>query len=639
MKPNSSFRASSSSDTRHIILTSFRLPLWVEQKIQGFSIRQKIGLGYSIAIGAVVLGTLLGLSIGDYYQSQALQRRKVATHQKTLLNNLNMAVVETRSYQQQLIPLLDNPVAFDQERHRLRLRIVHIDDLLKQLRSEANDPTHANQLIVTSLNSLLHTYDGTVEVYWRNLETLLERINPTFLQPKMIPEAQGQLLAFNGNQVTQQFDQLTRQLSQLAETAQAEEGQAELSLEQASVLRQQIVALSMILGILIAIFWGICLSRELAKPLETATRIAQQVTTEANFSLQVPITTQDEVGMLARSLNQLIQWVDKYTQELKQVQQTLERRVTERTEELVQKNQQLEQAHSHLSDTLENLKQTQTQLVQVEKMSSLGQLVAGVAHEINNPVNFIHGNLSYVQDYAENLLTLMQMYQQHYPDPVPEIQAEADKIDLEFLQEDLTKILTSMKVGTDRIRQIVLSLRTFSRMDEGERKTVDLHEGIDSTLMILQNRLKAKGQYPPIALIKEYGELPSIDCYAGQLNQVFMNVLVNALDALEERDEQQSVAELKQNPSRIVIRTEKAGTDQVAIRFIDNGPGISEMVQKRLFDPFFTTKAVGKGTGLGLSISYQIVTEKHRGQISCLSTLGEGTEFRIQIPLKQIPLS
>ena len=639
MEPNSSFPASSSSDTRHATLISFGLPLWVEQKIQGFSIRQKIGLGYSIAIGAVVLGTLLGLSIGNYYQSQAFQRRKVATHQKTLLTNLNMAVLETRSYQQQLIPLLDNPVGFDQERHRLRLRIGHIDALLKQLRSEANDPTHANQLIVTSLSSLLHTYDGTVEVYWRNLETLLERINPIFLQPKMIPEAQRQLLAFNGNRVTQQFDQLTNQLSQLAETAQAEEEQAELSLEQASVLGQQIVALSMILGILIAIFWGICLSRELAKPLETATRIAQQVTTEANFSLQVPITTQDEVGMLARSLNQLIQWVDKYTQELKQVQQTLERRVTERTEELVQKNQQLEQAHSHLSDTLENLKQTQSQLVQVEKMSSLGQLVAGVAHEINNPVNFIHGNLSYIQDYAENLLNLVQLYQHHYPDPVPEIQVEAEKIDLEFLQEDLTKILTSMKVGTDRIRQIVLSLRTFSRMDEAEMKTVDLHEGIDSTLMILQNRLKRKGHYPPIALIKEYAELPPIECYSGQLNQVIMNILANALDALEERDGQQSAAELKQNPSRIIIRTEKAGTDQVAIRFIDNGPGIPEMVQKRLFDPFFTTKAVGKGTGLGLSISYQIVTEKHQGQISCLSTLGEGTEFRIQIPLKQIPLS
>lgn len=272
-------------------------------------------------------------------------------------------------------------------------------------------------------------------------------------------------------------------------------------------------------------------------------------------------------------------------------------------------------------------------------MSSLGQLVAGVAHEINNPVNFIHGNLSYVQDYAKDLLNLVQLYQQHYPDPMPEIQAEADKIDLEFLQEDLIKILTSMKVGTDRIRQIVLSLRTFSRMDEAEMKTVDLHEGIDSTLMLLQNRLKRKGHYPPIALIKEYGELPPIECYSGQLNQVIMNILANALDALEERDEQQSAAELKQNPSRIVIRTEKAGTDQVAIRFIDNGPGISATVQKRLFDPFFTTKAVGKGTGLGLSISYQIVTEKHQGQISCLSTLGEGTEFRIQIPLKQIPFS
>jgi signal transduction histidine kinase len=222
---------------------------------------------------------------------------------------------------------------------------------------------------------------------------------------------------------------------------------------------------------------------------------------------------------------------------------------------------------------------------------------------------------------------------------VPEIQAEADKIDLEFLQEDLTKMLTSMKVGTDRICQIVLSLRTFSRMDEGERKTVDLHEGIDSTLMILQNRLKRKGHYPPVTLIKEYGELPPIDCYAGQLNQVFMNVLANALDALEERDEQQSAAELKQHPSQIVIHTEKVGTDQVVIRFIDNGPGIPETVLKHLFDPFFTTKEVGKGTGLGLSISYQIVTEKHQGQISCLSTLGQGTEFRIQIPLKQIPLS
>ena len=623
----------------NIALTSFGLPLWAEQKIRGLSIRQKIGFGYGIAIGTVVLGTLLGLSIGNYYQSQALQKRKVATDQKTLLNNLNMAVVETRSYQQQLIPLLDNPIDFNQERDRLRLRIAHIDALLKQLRSETNDPTHANPLMVTSLNSLLHTYDGTVEVYWRNLETLLERINPTFLQPNMIPEAQGQLLAFNGNRATQQFDQLTRQLSQLAETAEAQEQQAELSLEQASVLRQQIVALSMILAILIAIFLGICLSRELAQPLETVTRIARQVTAEANFSLQVPITAQDEVGMLARSLNQLIQWVDKYTQELKQVQQTLERRVTERTEELVQKNQQLEQAHSHLSDTLENLKQTQSQLVQVEKMSSLGQLVAGVAHEINNPVNFIHGNLSYIQDYAENLLNLVQLYQHHYPDPVPEIQVETEKIDLEFLQEDLTKILTSVKVGTDRICQIVLSLRTFSRMDEAEKKTVDLHEGIDSTLMILKSRLKRQGHYPPIALIKEYAELPPIECYSGQLNQVIMNILANALDALEERDEQQSAAELKQNPSRIIIRTEKAGTDQVAIRFIDNGPGIPEMVQKRLFDPFFTTKAVGKGTGLGLSISYQIVTEKHQGQISCLSTLGEGTEFRIQIPLKQIPLS
>jgi signal transduction histidine kinase len=299
---------------------------------------------------------------------------------------------------------------------------------------------------------------------------------------------------------------------------------------------------------------------------------------------------------------------------------------------------------AELEQALQELKKTQTQMIQSEKMSSLGQLVAGVAHEINNPVNFIYGNLAYAHDYTQDLLELVKLYQQHYPDPVPAVRKEVDAIDLEFLLEDLPKLLQSMKVGADRIQQIVASLRTFSRMDEAEMKAVDIHEGIDSTLMILQHRLKAGNNYPAIAVIKDYGRLPLVECYVGQLNQVFMNILANAIDALEEsqaRDKPPSnptdlaASQAKQPPPQIQIQTQACGPDRVSIRITDNGPGIPETVRSRLFDPFFTTKPVGKGTGMGLSISYQIVTERHGGSLVCCSELGQGAEFQIEIPVLQ----
>ncbi|HBY80616.1 MAG TPA: diguanylate cyclase, partial [Cyanobacteria bacterium UBA11148] len=257
------------------------------------------------------------------------------------------------------------------------------------------------------------------------------------------------------------------------------------------------------------------------------------------------------------------------------------------------------------------------------------------AHEINNPVNFIYGNLIHADEYAQDLLNLLQLYQEHYPNPKPEIESEIQAIDLEFLMEDLPKLLDSMKVGAERISEIVRSLRHFSRIAEAEMKAVDIHEGLDSTLMILQNRLKARGDRPGISIIKEYGSLPKVECYAGQLNQVFMNLLVNAIDAIDEQNQQRSLAKIQENPSTIRVKTDVIPDECVTVRIADNGPGMATDVKQQLFDPFFTTKPVGTGTGLGLSISYQIVVEKHGGQLYFHSELGQGTEFILQIPLRQ----
>jgi PAS domain S-box-containing protein len=288
-----------------------------------------------------------------------------------------------------------------------------------------------------------------------------------------------------------------------------------------------------------------------------------------------------------------------------------------------------------LKQTLRELQQTQTQLIQTEKMSSLGQLVAGVAHEINNPVNFIYGNIAHTSEYTQTLLNLLRLYQQHYPDPIPAIQTEINRVDLDFIVSDLPRMIASMKLGADRICQIILSLRNFSRLDEAEKKPVDIHEGIDSTLLILQHRLKANAGYPGIQVIKRYGDLPLVECYAGQLNQVFMNIISNAIDALETEIKGGKKRCVPDVPPVIQIQTEVVCGDRIAIRISDNGPGIALKYRKRLFDPFFTTKPVGAGTGLGLSISYQIVVERHGGCLTCNSAPGQGAEFLIEIPTRQ----
>lgn len=279
---------------------------------------------------------------------------------------------------------------------------------------------------------------------------------------------------------------------------------------------------------------------------------------------------------------------------------------------------------------LEELKQAQSQLIQSEKMSSLGQLVAGVAHEINNPVNFIYGNIRHTHEYVQDLMELLNCYQKNYPQPHEDIEAIAEEIDLDFLLEDLPKMLDSMKLGADRIRHIVLSLRNFSRLDRAEMKPVDIHEGIDGTLLILRYRLKAKAERNEIKAIKNYGNLPLVECYAGQLNQVFMNLISNGIDAIEEQ-----ISREKCNSPRIEICTKMISEDRVSITISDNGCGMSRHTIERIFEPFFTTKPIGIGTGLGLSISRQIVVEKHGGKFECISEIERGTQFIIEIPIAQ----
>ncbi len=302
---------------------------------------------------------------------------------------------------------------------------------------------------------------------------------------------------------------------------------------------------------------------------------------------------------------------------LQKANNDLERKVTERTAEL--------------RKTLLDLQKTQAQLVHSEKMSSLGQMVAGVAHEINNPISFIAGNLGYANQYINDLLDLITVYHEQFPQFNPAIAAKIRSIDLDYLYEDLPKLMTSMTGGCERITDIVLGLRNFSRLDEAKNKSVDIHEGIDNTLMILNHQLTLSNKLlPSIQIVKDYGQLPKVNCYVNQLNQVFMNILNNAIYALKSENTQHWQS--TEIPT-IQIQTLVVDNQTVLISIKDNGHGMNSEVQEHIFDPFFTTKPVGQGTGLGLSISYEIVVEKHQGKLSCISTLGEGTEFKIEIPI------
>jgi len=302
----------------------------------------------------------------------------------------------------------------------------------------------------------------------------------------------------------------------------------------------------------------------------------------------------------------------------------LEKLLAERTNQLNQ-----------INETYDQLQHVQTQLIQNEKMSSLGIMLAGVAHEMNNPINFIYNNVFHAERYVEDLLKILQIYEMNSSNNAAEINQQIAEYEIDFLREDLPKILNSMKIGTERIREIISSLRNFSRIDELETSQFDIHNGIDSTLMILAHRLKASSDYPGIEVIKDYGQLPLIECFPGQLNQVLMNLLANAVDAIDEANKLNKIARIPINRGLIQIQTKLINSDWISVTITDSGSGIPKSVRSQIFMPFFTTKPVGKGTGMGLAISYSIITDKHHGQLKCISSSAQGTKFMIELPIKQ----
>ena len=406
-----------------------------------------------------------------------------------------------------------------------------------------------------------------------------------------------------------EVDGFLQQLHLLCKAAEEEQAEAAELVELAARRQFQITVSSIAISGVIGLGLIYYISNILMSPLKVMTRNTREAIENQDFDLKIDLESQDEIGVLAETFNTYSDFVKNLLVESDSSNKKLEKALVE-------------------------LKSAQSQIIQSEKMSSLGQLVAGVAHEINNPVSFVHGNMFHLETHTRDLLQIPAIYKEHYPETPPEIAEFLEEIDVDFVQEDLPKIIASMRLGTERITEIVLALRNFSRLDNASLQPTDIHSDLANTLMILHHRLVPRHERPEIIVTKDYGELPALSCYPGLLNQVFMNLLVNALDALDEKLAQQTKEDKIQDPPQITISTSLVQRGRwVRVAIADNGLGIPEKLRRKVFEPFFTTKPIGKGTGMGLSISYQLITEKHSGHLKSVSTRGKGTEMIVEIPL------
>jgi two-component system NtrC family sensor kinase len=571
----------------------------IARSFGNLSISDKICRGYTLALCVAIGGTTVGMLAGNHYYRRTNNQVHI-DRESRLLNNLQVALLRTQNSQARLIDRLDRPEIFDNQYQQLQNNIYSLKLSLSEVQS------HKGKKKIAGFPEFIKNYDSLRSNYINQLEIVNEEISNLPANRAQTSVKRKLLSNFERDQIGLQLDRAVNDLAEIIDRAALQEDAAREALLRAQALRVQIIFGSMALSIVVAALLSRFTSRAIAKPITAATQIAERVTQESNFQLQVPVTSTDEVGVLAAAMNQLILKVNHLLGELKSEQER--------------------------------------QILQNEKMATLGRMLAGVAHEVNNPINFIYANIDPARNYVQDLLDLLRIYETEIPNPPAAVKEKAEEIDIDFLKEDLMKIFDSMQVGAERAKSIILSLKDFSRLDDTVPNPVDLHACIDSSLLILNSRIKQG-----VEVVRNYGDLPTVEGYMGLLYQVFVNVLNNALDAVEERAKiekslheearkQSGSQSIKQEaPSfspRIVIATEYLDDESVVVRISDNGTGIPAASQAKMFETFFTTKPRGVGTGLGLAIGREIIVKKHGGTINCWSEMGTGTEFAIALPIK-----
>jgi two-component system, NtrC family, sensor kinase len=600
------------------------------------SVQSKIIIGNGCVIAFAIVVILIGYETGDYYQYQALHREMLVQEYRQAIDNFQMSLLLTRTHWQEMSELDQKPELFQEEYDHFQqyLHQSRQDWQTIQALSDRPNPLLRDIKFIDQTRSLLSEYADVPAAYFQEVDMTSAASDRPGQPPsprlmgvlfKQVRES-GQFQA-----IAQQLDALSDALVSIATQAQADLVPITQSIKSTDELSLWASSSGISLAILVGAYLSWRIARSITRPLKQVTTIAQLITQEARFDLRIDQRGRDEVGQLAKSLNLLITrvqellWEQLAAQgELAGYNQELESMVTDRT-------QALEERNLELKNTLSELKVTQAQLVQTAKMSSLSQLVAGIAHEFNNPLTFVASNLPHAQTGFQNLMAALNVYQQARPQLKSELEDQLTELDLEYLLDDLPKMLTSMSQGTSRLQSIVENLRHFSHLDESEYKSVNLHDGIDSALLLLKTRLRSTIPDRPIEIIKQYDDLPNLNCYASQLNQVFMDLLNNAITALQAYAHH---APIDWQP-QITISTNlsrKAAHNTIQLMIWDNGIGITPENLPHIFEPFFTTQPVGHGMGLGLSLAYQVISA-HGGTLTCESEPHQGCIMAIALPL------
>jgi signal transduction histidine kinase len=571
---------------RSLTLTSNFLQ-WRTKRIQSWlnqlSVGSKIAIGYILSLGITLGGATAGILMSNQYENHIQKLTEDILEELQLVSDLKVNFMRVMIHQHAIAVSLQYPEQFQDEYQDFKLHeSIFNQSWLKFNESYKQGKSNERDDEFELINILKKEYKDDLLPYLESFNQIIENLDIESITTRESQEIQKKI-SLKLHRFHDESENFSETLSKLNQVLALEAKETEEILNKVQFIHNMIIFSSIFMSVLIAVFLSKYIIRKISIPIQDLTLFTQEVTQYSNFNIQLPVKSQDEIGYLTQSFNHLITQVNYLLEEQE--------------------------------------KSAQAQLIQNEKLSSLGQMVAGIAHEINNPVSCISGNISYLIEYTDNLLELIHTYQQEITHPTEIITEKIEGIELDYIEEDLPKLLQAIQVSAERTQDIATSLKNFSRLDESRPKIIDIHDCLESSILILKSRLKQG-----IEVQKIYGEIPFIEGYFSSLSQVFINLINNAIDALIE----QKIA----NPT-ITIITETLDSEKIAIRLADNGPGISAENQQKIFESFFTTKPVNVGTGLGLAISRQIIEQKHHGSLQCQSQLGKGTEFQIILPKKQ----